>query len=78
MGFKSLLEGLLAVAEKHGILAGLVTLFCLFLCWFLWTMFREVINSKNSEIERLVNERNELQKLILKDRFSSNNKNEGD
>jgi hypothetical protein len=76
--FEPLLDGLITVAQKHGFLAGLLTAVILFLCWFLWKMFREVINSKDGEIERLAGERNKLQDLILRNRSSSDDKKEGD
>jgi cbb3-type cytochrome oxidase subunit 3 len=69
--FESLVDVFLEVAKEHGAFVAL-TIIVLLVSWgtVYWAL-RQVIKSKNAEIERLVQDRNKLQDIILNRRLST-------
>lgn len=61
------------LAKEHGLFAALAVIMLAFFGRLTYWLIREVIKSKNAEIERLVEERNKLQDIILDKRMSTKN-----
>lgn len=73
---KPLLDGFVELAEKYGLETAAIIAVLVFHYWLIFWLIRQVIKSKDTEIERLVKNRNELQKVLLRktSRLSSGRK----
>jgi len=70
---KGLTDVFLKIAEQHGPFVALTVFVLVFFGTLIYWLMRQVIKSKNAEIDRLVKERNKLQDIILRKRLSTKN-----
>lgn len=62
---------LAGVWEEYGLFAALLIIFFMYHVWFTQRLWRARLGDKDKEIDRLVEERNRLQDVILKRRLST-------
>jgi hypothetical protein len=67
-------DSFLKVAKEHGPFAALAVIMLAFFGRLAYWLIREVIKTKDAEIERLVEERNKLQDVISRERLSTRKK----
>jgi cell division protein FtsB len=70
---KGLTDVFLKIAEQHGPFVALTVIMLIFFGALTYWLIRQVIKSKNAEIDRLVKERNKLQEIILRKRLTTKN-----
>ncbi len=63
---KGLFDGFIELAEKYGLETAAIIAVLVFHYWLIFWLIRQVIKSKDKEIDRLVQNRNELQKVLLR------------
>lgn len=63
---KGLFDGFIELAEKYGLETAAIIALLVFHYWLIFWLIRQVIKSKDKEIDRLVQNRNELQKVLLR------------
>ena len=63
-----------SVQQKYGVFAALLILFFIFHELVVYRLWKGRLKDKDREIERLVQERNRLQEVILPERLSSGGK----
>lgn len=69
--FNRFCELLIEGAEKHGVIAVYVFIVFAFMAYLIIKLVRITLKTKDEEIERLVEERNKFQEIVLKERKSS-------
>ena len=66
MPIQEVIDGFLKVSQEYGLFTALVVFLIIAHYWIIYWLIKQIVKSKNEEIERLVESRNELQKILLK------------
>ena len=62
---EALIDGFMELTEKYGLETASIIALLVFHYWLIFWLIRQVIKSKDKEIDRLVENRNELQAVLM-------------